>query len=99
MLKDLPHSNSESDRSNLEMLKRLKRLEKFDQQLQAKHKGAKPKLMQGGSGLGGVYSGQGGNGAHFPSQEESQMDLDEFAKHIGIKVSENLISPGGIFFG
>lgn len=41
--------------------------------------------MQGGSGLGGVYSGQGGNGAHFPSQEESQMDLDEFAKHIGIK--------------
>ena len=55
--------------------------------------------MQGGSGLVGVYSGPGGNGAHFPSQEESQMDLDEFAKHIGIKVSENLISPGGIFFG
>ena len=53
--------------------------------------------MQGGSGLGGVYSGQAGNGSHFPSQEESQMDLDEFAKHIGIKVSENLISPGGIF--
>jgi hypothetical protein len=32
MLKDLAHhSNSETDRSNLEMLKRLKRLEKFDQ--------------------------------------------------------------------
>ena len=31
MLKDLAHhSNSETDRSNLEMLKRLKRLEKFD---------------------------------------------------------------------
>lgn len=46
-----------------------------------------------------MYSAQGGNGQHFHSQEESQMDLDEFAKHIGIKVSEHLISPGGIFFG
>ena len=72
------------------MLKRLKRLEKFDQQLQAKHKGAKPKLMQGGNGLGGAYSGQGASGTHFHSQEESQMDLDELAKHLGIKVSHDL---------
>ena len=70
------------------MLKRLKRLEKFDQQLQAKHKGAKPKLMQGGNGLAGAYGGQGAGGPHFHSQEESQMDLDELAKHIGIKVSQ-----------
>lgn len=32
-----------------------------------------------------MYSAQGGNGQHFHSQEESQMDLDELAKHIGIK--------------
>ena len=49
----MQHSTSVSD---IEMYKRLKRLEKFDQALQAKAKqGTKPKLMQGGNGIGGIY--------------------------------------------
>ena len=43
-----------------------------------------------------MYSAQGGNGQHFHSQEESQMDLDELAKHIGIKVSAHLADLGCI---
>ena len=49
----------------------------------------KPKLIhQSSSGLGSIYGAQPSNGVHFNSQEDSQMDLDELAKHLGIKVSD-----------
>ena len=86
-MNEMQHSTSASD---IEMYKRLKRLEKFDQQLQAKQKqGLKPKLVPGGSGIGGIYNNPVGNGVAFNSQDDSAMDLDELAKHLGIKVSSD----------
>ena len=70
---------------DIEMYKRLKRLEKFDQQLQAKAKSTAPLPKKTSSGIPGLYD----TNSKFPNQEEDAMALDELAKHLGIKVSDN----------
>lgn len=66
---------------DIEMYKRLKRLEKFDQQLQAKAKSTAPLPKKTSSGIPGLYD----TNSKFPNQEEDAMALDELAKHLGIK--------------
>ena len=66
----------------MDMYKRLKRLEKFEDQLKQKNKQTKPKLnTAGGSTLGYNYGPSSGQGYI----EENNMDLDELAKHLSIK--------------
>ena len=72
-----------STAADVEMFKRLKRLEKFDQQLQAKAKQSKPEPAPAS---GGKY-GKPDNGVNF-SEEDANMGLDELAKHMGIRVSD-----------
>lgn len=67
--------------ADVEMYKRLKRLEKFDQQLQAKAKQSKPELAP----APGSKYGKPDNGVNFNSTEDETMGLDELAKHLGIK--------------
>lgn len=74
---------SESTAADVEMFKRLKRLEKFDQQLQAKAKQSKPEPAPAS---GGKY-GKPDNGVNFSAEDEN-MGLDELAKHMGIRVSD-----------
>jgi len=71
---------SESTAADVEMFKRLKRLEKFDQQLQAKAKQSKPEPAPAS---GGKY-GKPDNGVNFSAEDEN-MGLDELAKHMGIR--------------
>ena len=67
----------------MDMYKRLKRLEKFEDQLKQKNKATKPKLVTNSLNSSFNY-GNGGQGAGM-SAEENQMDLDELAKHLSIK--------------
>ena len=67
------------------MYKRLKRLEKFEDQLKQKNKATKPKLVTGAVGSTNFSYGGGGHGVVGQSVEENQMDLDELAKHLSIK--------------
>ena len=70
----------------MDMYKRLKRLEKFEDQLKQKNKVNKPKLNQGGSGVLNNYGGY-----EVQVQHDPNMDLDELAKHLSIKVSYNQV--------
>ena len=65
------------------MIKRLKRLEKFDNQVRDKNKQSKPKLVHS---LSNTYS-NGQSGQAPGAFDESTMELDVLAKHLGIKVS------------
>ena len=44
------------------------------------------------SGSVPIYGNPIGNGVNFTAQEDPAMDLDELAKHLGIKVSEGWAS-------
>ena len=72
-----------STAADVEMFKRLKRLEKFDQALQAKAKQSKPEVVPAS---GGKY-GKPDNGINYDDVDEN-MGLDELAKHIGVRVSD-----------
>ena len=66
------------------MYKRLKRLEKFEDQLKQKNKQNKPKLNSVGGAVTGYNYGPTSTQVGGYS-EENQMDLDELAKHLSIK--------------
>lgn len=68
---------------DLDMFKRLKRLQKFDDTLKQKNKQVKPSLITGQASNSSFNYG----GPAQMAYDESEMGLDEYAKHASVKVS------------
>jgi len=68
------------------MFKRLKRLQKFDDTLKQKNKQVKPSLITGAASNSSFNYG----GPQHMAYDESEMGLDEYAKHASVKVSPKM---------